>query len=128
MVFSTRDWCLTLKDSVPSSPARGSWLHKVEETVVSCEEEVEHVMRVVMTRLGDKCILPFSYPEVLTGLTCDRIPQVNLDQMNPRMMMNPSFCSVELQAERDLRVFVPYRLHSGLLAVRDSGGVRNYKS
>ena len=43
--------------------------------------------------------------------------------MNPSMMMHPSFCSMELQAERDCGVFVPDCPHNGLLAVRDNGGV-----
>lgn len=39
------------------------------------------------------CTLVFSHPEMSWGLTDSGIPQVNLDQMNPRRMMSPSFYS-----------------------------------
>ena len=48
--------------------------------------------------------------------------------MIPRVMMDPFFCLLGLQAERDYMVFVPDRPHNSLLAVRDGGGVFNYKS
>ena len=56
MMFSSRDGRLMLQDIIPRSPAARllalrtriweAWLHKVGETVVSCEEEIEHVLRV----------------------------------------------------------------------------------
>ena len=57
------------------------------------------VLRVATMRSGEECILMFSHLEVLPGLTCNGIWQVNLDQMNPRMMTDTSFCSLELQVE-----------------------------
>ena len=72
-------------------------------------------------------MLTLSNPKVPPGLTCNGIPQVNLDQMNPWMMMDPSFCSVELYADMDRGVFVPDGSENGLLAVQDCSGVLNYK-
>ena len=69
-----------------------------------------------------ECILTFSHPEVSHGLTCDGVPQVNLDQMNPRRMMDPSFCTVAMEAQRERGEFVPDRPHNGLLMVVDCGG------
>ena len=68
------------------------------------------------------CVLTFLHPEVMPGLTSEGIPQVNLDQMNPRRMMDPSLCSVLLEAEKARGVFIPDRPHNGLSAVKDSGG------
>ena len=40
----------------------------------------------------------FLHPEVSHGLTCDGIPQVNLDQLNPHQMIDPSFCTLAMEA------------------------------
>ena len=71
---------------------------------------------------SNNCILAFSHPEVSHGLTRNRIPQVNLDQMNPRHMMDPSFCTLAMEAQRERGEFIPDHPHNGLLMVLDCGG------
>ena len=75
---------------------------------------------------ANECMLTFLHPEVSHGLTCDGIPQVNLDQMNPRQMMDPSFCTLAMKAQKERGEFIPDRPHNGLLMVVDCEGVLNY--
>ena len=74
--------------------------------------------------MGDckECVLIVLHPEVAHGLTSDGIHQVNLDQMNPRRMMDPSFCTLVMKAQQTREEFVPDCPHNGLLKVLDSGG------
>ena len=81
---------------------------------------------------GDKCMLTFSHPEVAHGLTYKGIPQVNLDMMNPRRMMDTKFCMATMGNAHDPATtssrFVPDRPHNGLITTKKSGGVLNYIS
>ena len=60
--------------------------------------------------------LVFSHPEVEHGITNEGIPQVNLDQLNPRQMMDPTY------------VPTPLPSHSGQIGTVRSGHVLNYVS
>ena len=60
------------------------------------------------------------------------ITQIHLDMMNPRQMMDTSFCSATMGnphncASPDGR-FVPDRPHNDLITAKESGGVLNYVS
>ena len=51
-----------------------------------------------------QCFLTFSHPEVKHGLTNEGIPQVNLDQLNPRRMF-PDFTIPFIPITTKLRTF-----------------------
>ena len=76
---------------------------------------------------ANSCQLTFSHPVVLHGLIDAGIPQVNLDQLNLRGMLRPTFCSATLVGASS-GAFVPDCPHNVLILVTDSGGVLNYKS
>ena len=73
------------------------------------------------------CNLVFLHPGVSRGLTNTGIPQINLDQMNPRRMMSPSFCSATMVGAVG-GSFIPDRPHNGLISVKESKEVLNYVS
>ena len=56
----------------------------------------------------------FSHPEVAHGLTNEGIPQVNLDQLNPRVMMEVDY------------VATPLPSHAGQILTVERGGVLNW--
>ena len=60
--------------------------------------------------------LLFSHPEVEHGITHDGIPQVNLNQLNPRHMMDDTYVPTPL----------PY--NSGQIGTTRSGDVLNWVS
>ena len=107
-MFETTGERRTLTHIVPSSPAarirawrtriRGAWLQKVGETHVAAETDVIEALEKSVVDDCKECILTCLHPEVSHGLTYDGIPQVNLDQMNPRQMMDPSFCILAMEA------------------------------
>ena len=137
MVFDEGDGRLVLRSIVPRSPAakipawrtriRGAWLRKVGPDVVTTVPEVVQALEKCRDAGASKCRLTFSHPEVSHGLTSSGIPQVNLDQMNPRGMLRPNFCSATMIGTAS-GVFVPDRPHNGLISVAESGGVLNYRS
>ena len=106
---------------------RGAWLQKVGNNVVTTEEEVIRALAKCGGTSANSCQLTFSYPEVSHGLTNTGIPQVNLDQLNPRGILRPMFCSATM-VETSNGTFVPDCPHNRLILVADSGGVLNYKS
>ena len=77
---------------------------------------------------ANECILMFSHPKVLHGLTCGGIPQVNLDQMNPRQMMDPSFCTLAMEAQKERGEFINDHPNNESLVVVDCGGVLDYRT
>ena len=90
--------CLIVEGMRPSSPAakiprwrsriRNAWLRQVGDTVVSTEEDVTRALNALLHTGVRTCQLIFSHPAVKHGLTNDGIPQVNLDQLNPRRMFH----------------------------------------
>ena len=104
-------------------------MRKIGTTQVKSDRDVVNALKVVQQEGGDHCMLTFSHPEVSHGLTYEGIPQVNLDMMNPRRMMDSVFCSATMgnvhdRAPTDGR-FVPDRPHNELILTENSGGVRN---
>ena len=88
--------------------------------------EVDTALRAAYKKGAKHCLLVFSHPEVAHGLTYEGIPQVNLDQLNPKQM----FCAVTMgnameKMPRD-NTFVPDRSHNGQIAMEYSRGVLNY--
>ena len=66
---------------------RGSWLRKVGDTVVETVEDVKRAFKSLNHTHVKQCWLTFSHPEVKHGLTNTGIPQCNIDQLNPRLML-----------------------------------------
>ena len=76
---------------------------------------------------ANSCQLTFSHPEVSHRITDAGIPQVNLDQLNPRdIMLRPEVCTVTMVVMSS-GTFVPDHPHNGLILVTNSGGVLNKK-
>jgi hypothetical protein len=96
MVFDATNGHLLLRDIVPSSPAadipawhtriRGAWLRKLGTMVVTADSEVINVLSVSRVGGDERYLLMFLHPEVMHGFTRTGVPQINLDQMNPRHM------------------------------------------
>ena len=137
MVFEKSYGQLVLQNIVPSSPAakipawrtriRGDSLWKVGQTLVESEDEVVTALASLHRDGVEHCNLVFSHPEVSPGLANDGIPQVNLGQMNPRHMMNPSFCSATMVGTQG-GSFIPDQPHNVLNGIKESGGLLNYMS
>jgi hypothetical protein len=137
MVFEVSDNRLILRDILPSSPAakipawqtriRGAWLRKIGEASVATEDEAVSALKALSAGGSTYCDLVFSHPEVSQGLTNEGTPQINLDQMNPRRMMSPSFC-FETMVGAMGESFIPDRPHNGLISVQERGNVLNYVS
>ena len=98
MVFSDVNGRLIFTDIVKRSPAeqiacwrtyiRGAWLGKVgPHLLVVNSDQVETSFKALVQDGLPSCLLAFSHPEISHGLTADGIPQVNLDQINPRHML-----------------------------------------
>ena len=103
MVFDATGDRLVLRDIVPAAkmPAwrtriRGVLLQKVGGDVGTTEEEVICALAKCGDTSAKSCQLMFSHPEVSHGLTDTGIPQVNLDQLNPRNMLRPTFFSAKM--------------------------------
>ena len=92
---------LVLKDIKKSTPAakiprwrsrlRNAWLAKINDIEVSSVKQVERILADLVSRDEPSCHLTFSHPEIRHGLTNDGIPQVNLDQLNPRHEFDDQF-------------------------------------
>ena len=61
---------------------------EVNGVKVSTIDEVSTVLRTAVEDGKRTCTLLFSQPEIKHGLTNEGIPQVNIDQLNPRMTFN----------------------------------------
>ncbi|EJK59937.1 hypothetical protein THAOC_19786 [Thalassiosira oceanica] len=95
MKFVTRNGRLTIGTMLPSTPAariynwrsrcRGAWLIRVDDTDITCLADVHSALDRAVTAGQQKSRLLFSHPEIKHGLTNSGIPQVNLDQLNPRL-------------------------------------------
>ena len=123
MLFDDVNGRLILTDIVPSSPAaripawrtrlRGAWLRKVGTREVGSSAEVEAAFQQLCLDESANTTLLFSHPAVEHGVTHDGIPQVNLDQLNPRDMMD------------NARVPTPLPNNSAQIGTVRSGNVLN---
>ena len=88
---------LILETIVPSTPCariprwrsrlKRAWLVKVGPYEVNTLEEVQQTLLRYTTDPAEDIasrLLTFSHPEIKHGLTNEGIPQVNLDQLNPK--------------------------------------------
>ena len=68
------------------SRLRGAWLRQINDTVVASPSDVARALAALVARNEKSCTLVFSHPAINHGLTNSGIPQVNIDQLNPRLM------------------------------------------
>lgn len=66
------------------SRIRGAWLVSIDGIEVSSEADVCAALSSSLTQSDSLCVLLFSHPEIRHGLTNDGIPQISVDQLNPR--------------------------------------------
>ena len=88
------DGRLYLAQMIPRTPGmriprwrtrlKGAWLTKVGDTAVSTIQDVKDAFEALYQTNTVSSRLTFCHSEVKDGLTWDGIPQVNLDQLNPR--------------------------------------------
>ena len=77
----------TLAAKIPNwrSRIRGAWLVEINGTPISTLTDVHTALDHAVTNRDKTCHLLFAHPEIQHGLTNDGIPQINIDQMNPRL-------------------------------------------
>jgi hypothetical protein len=74
-----QDWRTQLK---------GAWLISVNNCPVSSVKDINDIFDDCLTSGLSQCTLLFSHPYIRHGLTNKGIPQVSIDQLNPRMMFH----------------------------------------
>ena len=121
MKFVTAGKRLILQHMEKSSPGariprwrsrlKQAWLISINEIKVSTVEEVTRVLARLVADGHKFCTLLFAHPEVKHGLTNTGIPQVNLDQVNPRRM----FGDFDLPGDSILGPQAEYRFEGGVV-------------
>jgi hypothetical protein len=94
LVFNQQNQRLILMDIHRSSHAarirrwrsecKGAWIKSINGTTVTSINQAKQVFQQLIQDKAESCELILSHPEVKHGLSERGIPQVNLDQMNPR--------------------------------------------
>jgi hypothetical protein len=80
----------TLASRIPCwwSTLRGAWLQQVGDVTIRSLQDVQQSLATLITS-GTLCFtLIFSHPEIPHGLTNNDIPQVNIDQLNPKSLFS----------------------------------------
>ncbi|KAL9185818.1 hypothetical protein ACHAXT_003595 [Thalassiosira profunda] len=110
------------------SRLRGAWLRKIGDVVVTTIDDVRTALAQLATANATSCWLTFSHPEIAHGLTNDGIPQVNVDQLNPRHLFRDGPVR-ELNAPSPLSFpppdVGPPAAAAAYLRAFDDGGVTN---
>jgi hypothetical protein len=93
-----KDGRLILASIVKSTPVakiprwrtrcRGAWVMEVNGMLVQTTQDVERALKMAKMRGDDKCRITLAHPEIKEGLTSQGIPQLHIDQFNPRYILN----------------------------------------
>jgi C-terminal processing protease CtpA/Prc len=93
-----KDGRLVLASIVKSTPAakiprwrtrcRGAWVMEVNGMPVQMTQDVERALKLAKLRGDEKCSITLAHPEIKDGLTAQGIPQLHIDQFNPRYILN----------------------------------------
>ncbi len=81
------------------SRLKGAWLISLNDRPVLSVKDINEIFEECLTSGSPQCTLLFSHPDVRHGLTNEGIPQISLDQLNPRMMFHgftpptPTLCN-----------------------------------
>ena len=96
MRFVTTNGRMIIEHMAPGTPAariprwrsriRGAWLRQINNRDIACLADVHAEVDRATTAGERECRLVFSHPAIRHGLTNNGIPQVNVDQLNPRLM------------------------------------------
>ena len=81
------------------SRLKGAWLTKVGDTSIASIADLQSALARYSTEGAQHVKLLFAQPEIRDGLTDKGIPQVNLDQLNPRRLLE-RLCSPPGSAPR----------------------------
>jgi hypothetical protein len=80
----------TLASKIPhwQSTLRGAWLWQVGDVTIWSLQNVQQSLAALIASSAPFCTLIFSHPEISHGVTNDGIPQVNIDQLNPKTLFS----------------------------------------
>jgi hypothetical protein len=89
---------LVLADILKSTPAaridkwrsrcRGATVLEVEGRPILSPQDLYNILKNLKDRDITKCRITLAHPEIKTGLTSQGIPQLHIDQLNTRFIMN----------------------------------------
>jgi hypothetical protein len=93
-----RDGRLVLASITKSTPAakiprwrtrcRGAWVMEINGMPVQTTQDVERALKMAKLRGDEICSITMTHPEIRDGLTAKGIPQLHIDQFNPRYILN----------------------------------------
>ncbi len=80
----------TLASKIPRwrSTLHGAWLRQVGDVTIRLLQDVQQSLATLIASGAPFCTLIFSHSEIHHGLTNDGIPQVNIDQLNPKTLFS----------------------------------------
>ncbi len=80
----------TLASKIPwwRSTLHGAWLRQVGDVTIQSLQDVQQSLTALIASGAPFCTLIFSHPEIRHGLTNDGIPQVNIDQLDPKTLFS----------------------------------------
>ncbi len=80
----------TLASRIPHwwSTLRGTWLQQVGDVTICSLQDVQQSLATLIASGTPCCTLIFSHPEIHHGLTNNSIPQVSIDQLNPKTLFS----------------------------------------
>jgi hypothetical protein len=70
------------------SRCRGAWLSEINGIPVNTIEEATNIFKKAKLYNKDKCTITLAHPEIKSGLTSKGIPQLHIDQLNPKFILN----------------------------------------
>jgi hypothetical protein len=70
------------------SRCHGAAVLEVEGRPISSTKEFHNILKNLKDRDITKCQITLAHPEIKTGLTSQGIPQLHIDQLNTRFIMN----------------------------------------
>ena len=98
LVLIQKDESLVLANILKSTPAakidkwrsrcRGATVLEVDGRPVQSQVEVEAILKNLKARDCDFCKITLAHPEIKYGLTSQGLPQLHIDQLNTRAIMN----------------------------------------
>jgi hypothetical protein len=80
----------TLASKIPRwrSTLRGAWLWQVGDVTIPSLQDVQQSLAALNVSGAPFWTVIFSHPEIRHGLTNDGIPQVNIDQLHPKILFS----------------------------------------